>query len=43
MKYSAGAGLRFMLSKKEKLSLRVDYGIGLGRNRGLYIQLGEAF
>ncbi|MCE2974078.1 MAG: BamA/TamA family outer membrane protein [Sediminibacterium sp.] len=43
LKYSAGAGLRLMLSKKEKLSLRIDYGVGMGRNRGLYIQLGEAF
>lgn len=43
LKYSAGAGLRLMLSKKEKLSIRIDYGIGMGRNRGLYLQLGEAF
>jgi hypothetical protein len=43
LKYSAGAGFRILLSKKEKLSLRVDYGVGMGRNRGLYIQLGEAF
>ncbi|MFM7357630.1 MAG: BamA/TamA family outer membrane protein [Sediminibacterium sp.] len=43
LKYSAGAGLRILLSKKEKLSLRIDYGVGMGKNRGLYIQLGEAF
>ena len=40
---SAGGGLRFALSKKEKLSLRIDYGIGQGNNRGFYFQLGEAF
>jgi len=42
-KYSLGAGLRFALMKKEKLNLRLDYGIGQGNNSGLYFQLGEAF
>ncbi len=43
LKYSYGAGLRFALSKKEKLNLRIDYGIGQGKSSGFYIQLGEAF
>lgn len=43
LKYSYGAGLRFALNKKEKLNLRLDYGIGQGSNSGLYLQLGEAF
>ena len=43
IKYSAGGGLRFVLSKQEKLSLRLDYGVGQGTNRGFYVQLGEAF
>ncbi|MCW3087972.1 MAG: surface antigen [Sediminibacterium sp.] len=43
LKYSYGAGLRFALDKKEKLNLRVDYGIGAGKNSGFYLQLGEAF
>ncbi len=43
LKYSYGAGLRFALSKKEKLNLRLDYGIGQGGKSGFYIQLGEAF
>ena len=43
LKYSYGAGLRFALSKKEKLNLRLDYGIGQGKNSGFYVQLGEAF
>ena len=42
-KYSGGAGLRFALDKKEKLNLRLDYGIGQGSNHGFYFQLGEAF
>jgi outer membrane protein assembly factor BamA len=43
LKYSYGAGLRFALDTKEKLNLRVDYGIGQGNNSGFYLQLGEAF
>jgi outer membrane protein assembly factor BamA len=43
LKYSVGGGLRFALTKKEKLNLRLDYGIGKGGNSGLYFQLGEAF
>lgn len=43
IKYSYGGGLRFALNKKEKLNLRLDYGFGGGKNKGLYFQLGEAF
>ena len=43
MKYSYGAGIRYAISKKEKLNLRLDYGIGQGNNNGLYFILGEAF
>lgn len=43
LKYSVGGGLRFALNKKERLNLRLDYGIGKGGNSGLYFQLGEAF
>jgi hypothetical protein len=43
IKYSYGGGLRFALSKKEKLNLRIDYGFGKGGNNGLYFQIGEAF
>ena len=43
LKISYGAGLRFVLDKKEKLNLRIDYGIGQGKNNGFYLQLGEAF
>lgn len=43
LKYSYGGGIRFALNKKEKLNLRIDYGIGQGKNSGFYLQLGEAF
>ncbi len=42
-KYAYGGGLRIALNKKEKLNLRLDYGIGKGVNHGFYLQLGEAF
>jgi len=43
LKYSYGGGLRFALNRTERLNLRLDYGIGGGRNHGLYLQIGEAF
>lgn len=43
LQYSFGGGIRFAVDKKEKLNIRMDYGIGSGNNRGLYLQLGEAF
>lgn len=43
LQYSVGGGVRFALDPKEKLNLRVDYGIGKGNNSGLYLQIAEAF
>ncbi len=43
LRYSYGAGLRFALDKKERLNVRMDYGIGMGKNNGFYLQIGEAF
>ncbi len=43
MKYSFGAGLRYAINKSEKLNIRLDYGIGPGKNHGFYFELGEAF
>lgn len=43
LKYSYGGGLRFAVNKKEKLNIRIDYGIGQGKNNGFYLQIGEAF
>jgi len=40
--YAAGGGLRLMVSKKEKLNLRIDYGFGR-QSGGLYVILKEAF
>jgi outer membrane protein assembly factor BamA len=42
-KYSYGGGLRVALNQKEKLNLRLDYGLAKGRSQGFYLQLGEAF
>lgn len=42
-KYSYGGGLRIALNEKEKLNLRLDYGIARGSSQGFYLQLGEAF
>ena len=42
-KYSYGIGARYALNKSEKLNIRLDYGIGSGKNNGFYLQIGEAF
>lgn len=42
MHFSYGGGLRLMVQEKEKLNLRIDYGIGEGRS-GVYVILKEAF
>lgn len=42
LKYSLGAGLRFMIKRKEKLNLRLDYAIGRGEN-SFYFIVSEAF
>ena len=45
LKWSYGGGLRLALNKKEKLNLRLDYGLGglKSLSQGFYLQLGEAF
>jgi hypothetical protein len=40
--YAYGGGVRVMLSKEEKLNLRVDYGVGK-RSNAFTVQLREAF
>ena len=40
--FTYGGGLRFMLSKTEKLNLRIDYGIA-GHSKAFTVQLREAF
>jgi len=42
LKPTAGAGLRVMLSKKERLNARIDAGFGKNTH-GIYINVAEAF
>jgi outer membrane protein assembly factor BamA len=42
-KFSYGAGLRFVLSEKQHVKLRIDYAMGMDNNQGLYALIGEAF
>jgi outer membrane protein assembly factor BamA len=42
LKPSLGTGLRYAIDKKEKLNLRLDFGVGNNSN-GLYFNLTEAF
>ncbi len=42
LKYSIGAGLRFLLDKKQKVNLRFDAGFGKNTS-GLYVTVSEAF
>ncbi len=42
LKYSLGGGVRVALDSKEKINLRVDYGVGRG-NTGVYVSVTEAF
>ncbi|MFA6151943.1 MAG: BamA/TamA family outer membrane protein [Chitinophagaceae bacterium] len=43
IKYNYGIGLRFLVDKKDKTNLRIDYAIGNNSNNGLYISFGESF
>lgn len=43
LKYSYGAGLRYMFNKKQKVNLRMDIGFGNDGNRGVYFGIQEAF
>ena len=43
IKLNYGIGLRFLLDKKEKLNIRVDYGAGNESDGNLYINIAEAF
>jgi len=40
---AGGAGIRFRIVEKEKLSLRFDYGFGDRGDRGFYVSATEAF
>jgi outer membrane protein assembly factor BamA len=43
LKYSYGAGLRFLFNEEQKVNLRMDIGIGQDGNSGLYFGIEEAF
>jgi hypothetical protein len=43
IKYNYGLGLRFLVDKKDKTSLRLDYAIGNNNNSGFYVSFGESF
>lgn len=40
---ACGAGLRVKVNKYSRTNLAVDYGVGLGGSRGLFVNLGELF
>jgi len=42
LKYSYGAGIRYAINKKEKLNLRLDYGLG-EHTQALYFGVSETF
>lgn len=41
-RYNYGAGLRFLLDKKQKINVRLDYGLGY-KSKGFYLTITEAF
>jgi outer membrane protein assembly factor BamA len=43
LKFNLGAGLRFVVDRKENTSLRFDYAIGTGGSSGFYVAFGESF
>ncbi len=42
-KYNAGAGIRFVIDRKENINLRLDYAVGEDNSSGFYISFGESF
>ena len=42
LRYTLGAGLRFQLIPRDRIHLRIDYGIGKNTS-GFYLTVGEAF
>ncbi len=42
-KPNVGAGLRFLVDKKENTNLRIDYAVGADNQSGFYISFGESF
>jgi hypothetical protein len=42
-KFAGGVGGRFQLNRRDRLNVRLDYGIGSGGSSGIYFAIGEAF
>jgi hypothetical protein len=42
-KLAGGAGLRFRFNRRDRLNIRLDYGVGSGGNSGIIFAVGEAF
>lgn len=42
-KMAGGAGLRLLINKEDRATLRADYGVGPDGSSGLYLTFGEAF
>lgn len=40
---AAGGGLRFRINKEQRTNIRVDYGVGINNNNGIYFQVTEMF
>lgn len=38
-----GAGIRFLIDRKQDINLRLDYAVGENGNNGFYVSFGEAF
>ncbi len=43
IKAAGGAGLRFRFNRRDRLNVRLDYGVGRGGSSGVYFSIGEAF
>ncbi|WP_375418185.1 BamA/TamA family outer membrane protein [uncultured Hymenobacter sp.] len=43
VKAAGGAGLRFRFNRRDRLNVRLDYGVGRGGSSGVYFSIGEAF
>ena len=43
IKLAGGGGLRFRFNRRDRLNIRLDYGVGSGGNSGIIFAVGEAF
>lgn len=43
MRFAFGTGIRFQINQKDRMNLRLDFGITPYGAKGLYLEMGEAF